>query len=93
MTAEVTESPFKHTYLMLSRMQSDCDYFLGHGNRNTRDLWAGDVAGQIAEMRRRWESLPEDAKPQWLTWELIDVYEAQMSAPAVYGPSAPWRVF
>ncbi len=93
MTAVVAESPFKNTYLMLSRMQSDCDYFLGHGNRNARDLWAGDVAGQIAEMRSRWESLPEDAKPEWLTWEMIDAYEAQMSAPAVSATPVTWREF
>ena len=93
MTAVVAESPFKNTYLMLSRMQSDCDYFLGHGNRNARYLWAGDMAGQIAEMRRRWESLPEDAKPEWLTWEMIDAYEAQMSTPDVFGPAVPWREF
>lgn len=69
-----------HAYNMLSRLQSDCDYFLGHGNRHTGALWAGDVAGQIAEMRKLWNSLPSDGKPEWLTWEQIDAYEAQMTA-------------
>lgn len=26
-------------YQMLDRMRSDCEYFLGYGNRCTKDLW------------------------------------------------------
>lgn len=28
-------------YQMLDRMKQDCEYFLGHGNRVTKYLWAG----------------------------------------------------
>ena len=30
-------------YQMLDRMKQDCEYFLGHGNRVTKYLWAGNV--------------------------------------------------
>lgn len=27
-------------YKMLDRMKSDCEYYLGYGNRSTKYLWA-----------------------------------------------------
>ena len=41
----------KFRYSLLSRLESDCKYFLGNGNRNERHLWAGSVEKQIAKMR------------------------------------------
>lgn len=35
-------------YQMLDRMKQDCEYFLGHGNRVTKYLWAGNVADHMA---------------------------------------------
>lgn len=61
---------------MLSRLESDCKYFLGNGNRHEGHLWANSVAGQIEEMKSIWNSLIE--KPEWLTMEQIQEYEAQM---------------
>lgn len=63
-------------YMMLNRLQSDCDYFLGHGNRSERVLHQGSVDKQIAEMKKIWNSLKE--KPEWLTMEQIEDYENQM---------------
>ena len=37
----------KFNYQMLDRMKSDCEYFLGAGNRNPKHLWALEVDGQI----------------------------------------------
>lgn len=34
-------------YMILGRMQMDCNYFLGYGQRNPRVLWAGSVSRQI----------------------------------------------
>lgn len=68
----------KFTYMMLGRLQSDNDYFLGHGNRGERALWAGNVDGQIEEMKRLWNSLPENGKPEWLSMEDILEYERKM---------------
>ena len=66
-------------YMMLSRMQSDCKYYLGHGNRNEKDLWAKDPAVHIAIMKELYDSVPEE--PQWLTREELESYEKEMVAP------------
>lgn len=66
----------KSNYMMLSRLKSDCDYYLGNGNRNPRNLWAGDEAKQIAKMREYYDKVPEE--PEWLTKEDIDSYEDKM---------------
>jgi hypothetical protein len=66
-------------YKLLSRLKSDCEYFLGNGNRNEKDLWAGNVKDQISEMKRIWNILPKDEKPEWLSMEDIENYEKQMT--------------
>lgn len=68
-------------YMLLSRLQQDCDYFLGAGGRAEKHLWAGNVQDQIAKMREIYDTLAE--KPQWLTAEDIDRYERDMAAPQV----------
>lgn len=37
-------------YKLLGRLQSDCEYYLNYGNRNTGRLWAGSVNLQIKLM-------------------------------------------
>lgn len=63
-------------YLMLGRLQSDCEYYLGHGNRSPKVLWALDEKEHIDEMKRLWNEL--DEKPDWLSMEEILDYEKQM---------------
>jgi len=63
-------------YQLLARLQLDCDYYLGHGARAKKHLWAGDEAAQIQKMRELYEALPE--KPEWLTLDEISRYEAAM---------------
>lgn len=63
-------------YMMLGRLESDCDYFLGYGNRNKKHLWALDAAEQIKIMRALWLWLP--VKPEWLTMEQINEYAKEM---------------
>lgn len=64
-------------YMMLSRLESDCDYYLGNGRRDARhSLWAGDEQKQIDEMRRLWSEL--EVKPEWLTMEQINEYAVKM---------------
>ena len=72
------ENPHAITYQMLSRLKSDCDYFLGAGEGNEKHLWAKSADGQIAEMRRLLGTLPKGAEPEWLTPEDIDSYEQKM---------------
>ncbi len=69
------------TYQMLSRLQMDCDYYLGYGGRNPKQLWARNEKKQIEEMKRLWSSLPKDGKPEWLTKENIKEYERLMCQP------------
>lgn len=72
------DNKYKHTYMMLGRLQTDNDYFLGHGNRHEGHLWAGNVDDQIKEMKKLWNQLPEDGKPEWLSMEDILEYERKM---------------
>ena len=68
----------KFDYMMLDRLRSDNEYYLGNGNRNPKDLWAGSVDGQIEEMKKLWNQLPKDGKPEWLSMEDIEEYEKKM---------------
>lgn len=72
----LNEEDDKFNYMMLDRLRQDCEYFLGFGNRNEKQLWAGNVKDQIAEMRKIYNKLPE--KPEWISLEDIDNYERQM---------------
>lgn len=65
-------------YRLLSRMKSDCDYYLGYGNRCEKHLWAGSVAEQIQTMKDLHNSFAEGEKPEWLTWDEILKYESDM---------------
>ncbi len=67
----------KFDYQLLARLQQDCDYYLGCGNRAQKHLWAGDEVQQIAKMKEVYAALPE--KPEWLTLERIEQYEAAMT--------------
>lgn len=65
-------------YQLLARLKQDCDYYLGHGGRAQKHLWAQDEAQQIAKMKELYEGLHE--KPQWITLADIERYEAVMVA-------------
>ena len=67
----------KFNYMMLSRLQGDCEYFLGSGNKYVGHLWADSVEEHIAEMKRLYNSVP--IKPEWLSLEDILNYEAKMT--------------
>jgi hypothetical protein len=71
-----TDNDALFNYQLLGRLQQDCEYYLGHGNRAKKHLWAGDEAEQIAKMKEIYEGLPE--KPEWITLEKISEYEAAM---------------
>lgn len=66
----------EYQYMLLNRLKTDCEYFLGNGNRNEKHLWAGSVEAQINEMKKIWNNLKE--KPEWLTIEDINNYEKLM---------------
>jgi len=65
-------------YMFLGRLQSDCNYYLGYGNRNKRSLWAGDEQKQIELMIELWNSFPPDGKPRWITMNKILKYKKKL---------------
>ena len=75
-------SKYKNTdeflYMMLDRLRSDCEYYLGSGHRAAKHLWANNEKDQINLMLRIWGNFPEDAKPEWLTLEEIQEYRKEM---------------
>lgn len=73
------ESPHRFNYMMLDRLRSDCDYYLGNGNRSLSSLCYGSVKEHIEKMKELHNSFPEGQKPEWLTYEAILEYEKQMS--------------
>lgn len=66
--------------MMLGRLQSDCEYYLNYGNRCIGRLYHLDEKKQIAAMKKLWNELPDEGKPEWLTWEQILEYEKEMYA-------------
>ena len=68
-------SPYEFQYMMLSRLQSDCEYFLGYGNRSVTILSGNDPQHHMNRMKELWKELPADGKPEWLTWEQLLNYE------------------
>lgn len=72
------KNPFEFNYRMLSRLQSDCDYYLGYGNRYEGHLYYKNAQEHIEEMKKLWNSFPDGQKPEWLAMEQILEYEKQM---------------
>ena len=68
-------------YMLLGRLQADCEYHLGFGNRNTKRLWAGSEERQIDFMIKLYDSFSADEKPEWLTMDKIKEYSKEMIPP------------
>lgn len=62
-------------YQLLSRMQSDCEYFINR-SQALKNLWAESVEEQIEYMKAIWNNLKE--KPEWLSMKEIEEYERKM---------------
>jgi len=65
-------------YQLLSRLQLDCEYFLGHGNRSEKHLWSGNVKKHIEDMKALLDTFANDKKPDWISLNDILEYEKQM---------------
>jgi len=63
-------------YMLLDRMKQDCRYFLGNGDGNVKNLWAGDIELQIKYMKCIYNSLVE--KPEWISLDDISIFEKAM---------------
>lgn len=77
--APYQKSTYEFEYRMLSKLQSDCEYYLGYGNRSSSILCNDSVPNHIARMKELWNGFPADQKSEWLTWEQILQYEKAMA--------------
>lgn len=75
---DIIERDSKFRYQLLARLKSDCEYYLNHGNRNPKSLWAGDEELQIGFMTKLHNSFKDDEKPEWLTIDEINTYSKEM---------------
>ena len=75
---DIMQRDLQFRYMLLSRLQSDCEYYLNHGNRHPKCLWAGNEAEQIEFMTRLYDSFKDDEKPEWLTMDKIMEYSKEM---------------
>lgn len=69
----------KYKYMLLDRLRTDCEYFLGNGNRYAPNLWAGSVGTHIKCMLLLFDSFPKEDRPEWLTREKIEEYGRRMN--------------
>ena len=76
--SEVLNHDSQFRYMLLSRMMSDCEYYLGNGNHHSKHLWALNEDKHIGYMVEIWNSFPEQDKPEWLTFEEIKGYAMEM---------------
>ena len=76
-----SEKSHEFQYQLLGRLQSDCEYYLGFGNKNPDKLWAKNEIAQIEKMLEIYNALP--VKPEWLTREQIYDYSNKMDVPAL----------
>ena len=74
----IQEKDESFRYMLLSRMQSDCAYYLGNGRLYGPHLWAGNERDQIKDMKILWNSFPDDKKTEWLSYEDILAYERRL---------------
>lgn len=76
---KVTESDNKeYDYMLLDRLKSDCDYYLGLGSKSSKHLWAGNPKDQILKMWEIWSDFSTENKPRWLTLEDLQMYAKEM---------------
>jgi len=61
-------------YMLLGRLQSDCEYFLKYPHK--KHLWSGNVVDQIKKMK---ELLKLVKEPEWLSLKQVKQYEKDMT--------------
>ena len=74
----------KQYYMMLSRMESDCRFYLGEGSRDARySLYMRNEKAQISEMLHIYDRLT--LKPVWIDVKTILWYAGQMGVSIKHG--------
>ena len=75
---QIFEREEEFQYMLLDRMRSDCNYYLGAGGGHPKHLWGVTEKNHIGYMKAIWEHFADDKKPEWLTMEQILDYERKM---------------
>ena len=70
-------------YMLLGRLQMDCEYYLGCGSGDTKHLCYLTEQAHISKMKELHNGFPEDKKPEWLSFEQILKYEKAMIGSVV----------
>lgn len=70
--------PRERDYGILSRLESDCKYFLGNGNGYEGHLYYKEVNEHCDEMKKLYESFSDGDKPEWISLEQIETYRREM---------------
>lgn len=76
---DIIEVLNKFEYQLLSRLKMDCDYYLGAGDGYEGHLWAKTVEAQIEKMKELYNGFSDAEKPEWISMEDIQQYEAKMA--------------
>lgn len=74
----IEEDNYKFEYMMLSRLEMDCKYFLGNGGRNKKHLRDNSITSHVERMKELYNCFSSDKKPEWITLEDIENYEKEM---------------
>lgn len=87
---EKKQKRFQFEYMILSRLNDDAQAYFGHGNEdedkwdcryhNEHNIWGRNITDLVAEMKKFWQRIPSDIKPEWCTWEQILEYERKINA-------------
>lgn len=75
-------------YMMLDRLRSDCNYFLGYSNASLK-IVNYNVFNHIRRMKALWISLP--VKPEWLSYIDIVQYQYKMFTALRCKMGGDWR--
>lgn len=80
---------YQFQYMMLGRLIGDCRAFFGDGRgdesadcryHNECFIWGKDIKVLVSEVKKLWNQIPEDIKPEWMTAEEVAAFEAQVEA-------------
>lgn len=86
---EKREKQYQFQYMMLGRLISDCRAFFGDGRgdesadcryKNECFIWGGNIKRLIFRMKDLWKEIPEDLKPEWMTWDEVVEFEKRANA-------------
>lgn len=70
-------------YMMLDRLRGDIEAYLNKPGdcryQNKSQIWGQDTEVLVKEMRKLWDKIPADIKPEWLTEEKLKDYETAVT--------------